>query len=184
MLDKRDRAEEVSWHKCTTVVYSPWELLWSCKRMLPTAFFMHIKLHTMRIIWYAYALINAHSYRTVYKSMFWYTSPLNIKWTKEWMLLAVWCTVRHLGIYLQMLILDFKILGCFYLFIYLFIFCWEGVWCLNGLDNGYLSCDSHYRLSLMCTLKVVCWHFQLGTSKGLARHACCSYVPILPRIMS
>lgn len=69
------------------------------------------------------------------------------------------------------------------------IACWvffgtEGVQCLNGLHNGDQSSDSHYRLSLMCTLKVVCWHFQLGTSKSLARHACCSYVPSLPRIMS
>lgn len=36
----------------------------------------------------------------------------------------------------------------------------------------------------MCTLKVVCWHFHLGTSKGLARHACRSHVARLPRIMS
>lgn len=39
-------------------------------------------------------------------------------------------------------------------------------------------------VSLMCTLKVVCWHFQLGTTKGLALHACCSHVPSLSRIMS
>lgn len=87
--------------------------------------------------------------------------------------------VCHLGIYIQMLIPNFNILllvGCF--------FGTEGVWCLNGLDNEDLSSDSHYHLSLMCTLKVVCWHFQLGTSKGLARHACCSCVTSLPRIMS
>lgn len=69
-------------------------------------------------------------------------------------------------------------------FFFFFFFHWEVVWCLNGLDNGDLSCDSHYRLSLMRTLEVVCWHFQLGTTKGLACHACCSYVPSLSRIMS
>lgn len=59
--------------------------------------------------------------------------------------------VCHLGIYIQMLIPNFNILllvGCF--------FGTEGLWCLNGLDNEDLSCDSHYHLSLMCTLKVVC----------------------------
>lgn len=60
-------------------------------------------------------------------------------------------------IYLQMLILNFKIMqhvGLFFFFF--FFFHWEEVWCLNGLDNGDLSCDSHYRLSLMRTLEVVC----------------------------